>query len=74
MVATQRSDLKEESLLCAKCFTGFPRGLKNQGKWEGIFQLGKGQGILNRENETKYWKTREISDNCYLFIFLLIFK
>ena len=28
--------------------TGFPLRLKNLGKWEGIFQSGKSQGILNR--------------------------
>ena len=27
---------------------GFPLGLENLGKWEGIFQSGKSQGILNR--------------------------
>ena len=28
--------------------TGFPLGLENLEKWEGIFQSGKRQGILNR--------------------------
>ena len=28
--------------------SGFPLGLKNLKKWEGIFQSGKSQGILNR--------------------------
>ena len=28
--------------------TGFPLGLENLEKWEGIFQPGKSQGILNR--------------------------
>ena len=28
--------------------TGFPLGLENLEKWEGIFQSGKSQGILNR--------------------------
>ena len=27
---------------------GFPLGLENLDKWEGIFQSGKSQGILNR--------------------------
>ena len=27
---------------------GFPLGLENLEKWEGIFQSGKSQGILNR--------------------------
>ena len=30
------------------CNTGFPLGLENLEKWEGIFQSGKSQGILNR--------------------------
>ena len=28
--------------------TGFPLGLENLEKWEGIFRSGKSQGILNR--------------------------
>ena len=28
--------------------TGFPLRLENLEKWEGIFQSGKSQGILNR--------------------------
>ena len=28
--------------------TGFPLGLENLEKWEGIFQSRKSQGILNR--------------------------
>ena len=28
--------------------TRFPLRLENLGKWEGIFQSGKSQGILNR--------------------------
>ena len=28
--------------------SGFPLGLENLEKWEGIFQSMKGQGILNR--------------------------
>ena len=31
-----------------KVCTGFPLGLENLEKWEGIFQSGKSQGILNR--------------------------
>ena len=33
---------------CRTDLTGFPLGLENLGKWEGIFQSGKSQGILNR--------------------------
>ena len=28
--------------------TGFPLGLENRGKWEGIFQSEKSQGIFYR--------------------------
>ena len=28
--------------------SGFPLGLENLEKWEGIFQSGESQGILNR--------------------------
>ena len=35
--------------MCSYCtLTGFPLGLENLEKWEGIFQSGKSQGILNR--------------------------
>ena len=57
--------------------SGFPLGLENLEKWEGIFQSGKSRGILNRleksENHTKYWKT-EINWDKYYLIFLVIFK
>ena len=60
--------------------SGFPLGLENLenlGKWEGIFQSGKSQGILNRLEKsgkiTKYWKT-EINWYKYYLIFLVIFK
>ena len=46
-------------------------------KWEGIFQSGKSQGILNRLEKSgkthKYWKT-EINWDKYYLIFLVIFK
>ena len=56
----------------------FPLGLENLEKWEGIFQSGKSQGILNRleksgKNHTKHWKTQGILNKYYL-IFLMIFK
>ena len=35
-------------LQIAPCQSGFPLGLENLEKWEGIFQSGKSQGILNR--------------------------
>ena len=45
-------------------FTGLSFGLENLEKWEGIFQSGKSQGILNRleksgkstQNTGKLWK------------------
>ena len=57
--------------------SGFPVRLENLEKWEGIFQSGKSQGILNRleksgksqGNHTKYWKTQGISEKFYLFFF-----
>ena len=46
---------------------GLPLGLENLGKWEGIFQSGNfEQPGKAGENHTKYWKTKGISDNCYL--------
>ena len=44
--------------------TGFPLGLENLEKWEGIFQSGKSQGIFNRleksgkitQNTGKLWE------------------
>ena len=44
--------------------TGFPLGLENLEKWEGIFQSGKSQGILYRleksgkitQNTGKLWE------------------
>ena len=42
--------------------SGFPLGLENLEKWEGIFQSDKKSGNFEqtgkvRENHTKYWKT-----------------
>ena len=38
--------------------SGFPLGLENLGKWEGIFQSGNFEQTGKvRENHTKYWKT-----------------
>ena len=33
---------------CVLGISGFPLRLENLEKWEGIFQSGKSQGILNR--------------------------
>ena len=47
---TLTSTYKRELVLAVtKCnVTGFPLGLENLEKWEGIFQSGKSRGILNR--------------------------
>ena len=42
---SRNKDLKALALLD---LAGFPLGLENLEKWEGIFQSGKSQGILNR--------------------------
>ena len=59
-------------LSCLSCtwnITGFPLGLENLQKWEGIFQSGKSQGILNRlEKSGQEFQTNII---CY---FSVIFK
>ena len=58
--------------------TGFPLGLENLEKWEGIFQSGKSQGILNRLEKSgkatpNTGKLREFQKKiiCY---FSMIFK
>ena len=40
---------------------GFPHGLENLEKWEGIFQSEKSRGILNRLE--KSWKSYKIPEN-----------
>ena len=57
---------------------GFPLGLENLEKWEGIFQSGKSQGILNRLEKSgkitqNTGKLREFQTNI-IFYFLVIFK
>ena len=39
---------KQIALHSYSIVAGFPLGLENLEKWEGIFQSGKSQGILNR--------------------------
>ena len=53
-------------------YTGFPLGLENLEKWEGIFQSGKSQGILTRLEKSgkitqNTGKLREFQTNiiCY---------
>ena len=58
------------------CRAGFPLGLENLEKWEGIFQSGKSQGILNRleksgEITQNTGKVREFQTN---FMCYVIFK
>ena len=59
-------------LSCLSCtwnITRFPLGMENLQKWEGIFQSGKSQGILNRlEKSGQEFQTNII---CY---FSVIFK
>ena len=58
-------------------YTGFPLGLENLEilkKWEGIFQSGKSQGILNRleksgKSQGKSYKILENSGNLKLILF-----
>ena len=61
----------EEHFIC----TGFPLGLENLEKWEGIFQLGKSQGILTRLGKSgkitqNTGKLREFHTNviCYILV------
>ena len=59
-------------------FIRFPLGLENLEKWEGIFQSGKSQGILNRLEMSRKitqntGKVREFLANV-IYNFLLIFK
>ena len=63
---------------CCEAMAGFPLRLENLEKWEGIFQSGESQGILNRlEKSGKITQnTGKTSGNfskmlCYL---LVIFK
>ena len=56
----------------------FPPGLENLEIWEGIFQSGKSQVILNRLKKSgkikqNTGKFKRISDKCYL-LSLLIYK
>ena len=55
--------------------TRFPLRLENLGKWEGIFQSGKSQGIFNRlensrnfrQNTGKLWKF-QTNVICYFLV------
>ena len=55
-------------ILANAALPGFPPGLENLEKWEGIFQSGKSQGILNRleksgKSQGKSYKILEKSGN-----------
>ena len=41
-------DLRKKGNIWFETSAGFPLKLENLEKWEGIFQSGKSQGILNR--------------------------
>ena len=55
--------------------TGFPLGLENLEKWEGIFQSGKRQGILNRLEKSgkSQGKSHKILENSGNFRQILFF-
>ena len=44
----RRLDVSFHYFKCCQMFSGFPFGLETLEKWEGIFQSGESQGILNR--------------------------
>ena len=51
-----------------RIIAGFPLGLENLEKWEGIFQSGNFEQTGKvRENHTKYWKTQGIRGVKFLF-------
>ena len=54
---------------------GFPLGLENLEKWEGIFQSGKSQGILNRLEKSgkSQGKSHKILENSGNFRQILFF-
>ena len=57
-------------------YSGFPLGLENLEKWEGIFQSGKSQGILNRleksgKSQGKSHKILENSGNFRQILFVI---
>ena len=57
-------------------FAGFPLGLENLEKWEGISRSEKSQGFLNRLEKSgdSQGKPHKILENkCYL-LFLVKFK
>ena len=55
--------------------SGFPLGLENLEKWEGIFQSGKSQGILNRLEKSgkSQGKSHKILENSGNFRQILFF-
>ena len=59
-----------ESEVACTATTGFPLGLENLEKWEGIFQSGNFEQTGKVwEKHTKYWKTEGISEKNYLLFF-----
>ena len=48
MISGKIYSVSERFLKNIVTVAGFPLGLENLEKWEGIFQSGKSQGILNR--------------------------
>ena len=63
---------------CSESLSGFPLGLENLEnleKWEGIFQSGKSQGILNRLEKSgkSQGKSHKILENSGNFRQILFF-
>ena len=59
-----------------KVSLGFPLGLENLGKWEGVLQSGKSQGILNRLEKSgkisqNTEKVREFQKNVIYYILVI---
>ena len=72
------SMIQTDLVMCSSShqMSGFPLGLENLEKWEGIFQSGKSQGILNRLREKSGKITQNTSGNLreILFDILVISK
>ena len=61
-------------ILLPATITGFPLGLENLEKWEGVFQSGKSRGIFNRleksgkiTQNTGKMRKFQINIICYFF-------
>ena len=71
-----RYNRRAVSFIVALSHSGFPLGLENLEKWEGIFQSGKSQGILIRleksgKSQGKSHKILEKSGNFRQILFII---